>query len=226
MKLVRPHHIPVLLLGIGLLLLLNPLYAFSGGGVAPTSPTYQYGIEEIEGEDNVSVALQFAHNAHVCPGVRTCLGEEQIAEEGSITVEHASFDSQRGFDVIWIDGQYYKPTVERDESGNHRLSHEELTLEEALSEASLSSENVDSEIRSGIRWGVVGSNEPIPPLEKHLIIEHDGTYYQSRTAFRSSYHIFIVRTVGFGLGIFSIRAGYQRYLNIISDENETDTGRS
>jgi hypothetical protein len=219
MAAVPSRLVPLLLLGLGFLLLLNPIYAFPEG----VATSYQYGIDEIgDSEHDSHFAMRDAENVLVCPGVRTCFGETMIAEEGSVVVEHgAIFEYQRGYDVVSIDGEYYEPTAEALGDSDYRLGHEELTTEDALATAALPSEEAGSDVRRALRWGVVSSNDPVPAFEEHRIIEHDGSYYQ-RSSYRWSgsgsvpnYHALVARFVGFGLGTMLLVVGYRQYQRLL-----------
>ncbi|MEM4781524.1 MAG: hypothetical protein QXG03_08205 [Halalkalicoccus sp.] len=210
---------PLLLIALGTILLFNPLYAFPGDA----TPENRYEVESIgDDERAIGTALQFAHNVHFCPGTRTCLAEERVASEGSVTVDSGVFDHQRGYDVVVIDGGYYAPAGERTDDGTYRLTHEELSGEEALAAASIPSEHAGADVRRAIRWGSVGSDDPIPVLEERAIVAHGGEYYQTTTVSRGQRSVpdravIGVRLAGFALGGGALVAGYRRQRRLIAD---------
>lgn len=207
----RQAYVPLLLVSLGTILLFNPLYAFPGDA----TPENHYEVETLDDDRAVDRALQSAHNVHHCPGIRTCLAEERVASEGSVTVDSGVFDHQRGYDVVVIDGGYYAPAGERTDDGEYRLTHEELSREEALAAASVPGEYVGGDVQRAIRWGSVGSDEPISVLEDRLVVAHGGEYYQTTSVSRSgtsvlNYPVIGVRLVGFALGAAAIGVGYRK----------------
>lgn len=205
------------LLGLGLLLLANPVYAYPGGVYG----TYHYEAEQIGTDDEVDVArvLSKAGNVVVCDRDRECVGEREIQDAGELTVETRPGPIvPNRYDVVLMDGQFYR-TESTSEDGETTYSLEPVAPRRALEIAAVETGWL-GEASAGATRAVehrdVYTDGRIVESYRRLVVRHDGDYYTVQSRRGSSGGTvrpggLLVRIVGFAFGSLCLVAGGWRY---------------
>lgn len=176
----------VLLLGLGIGLLLNPLYLYpddlTGSGTVRT-----YDVEPVSNETVADGVLFRSDRTLSCGSERPCALEREIAENGSIEYDHAvqrrdpSTPYQRAwnrYELVSIDDGYYVPEERSTENGTV-LTHRELSTMEALEHVAIPSEEASLDAREAVETGSVTLiDRRLPEFERGDPIEHDGEIYR------------------------------------------------
>ncbi|WP_152421961.1 hypothetical protein [Natrialba chahannaoensis] len=103
----------IILLIIGLVLILNPVYLYSSGG----GIEYNYKPIELNSTDSVENALVESDRVVECPGNRVCeLEQEALVDNSSNNIRQSQYESP--YDVVKIDDGWYITIYDPNDQGS------------------------------------------------------------------------------------------------------------
>lgn len=211
MDLARINLKYILILVIGIVLVLNPLYLVPGGG---GTHKITYKTEKINNSGVAAQALSLDDSVLQCPGQRPCAIESHIVKYGNMSVDTRITKSP--YHVVTVGKQRYIPISEY--NGNTtELSLKPITNMQAVKTVAVNASSVSPLILRGVKKGsVTVYGRKINKLRDIPIIRYKGSYYWY-SGYNSSLIIWarpivllITRGVMYILGIFFIsKAGHE-----------------
>ncbi len=180
-----------LFVGIGVVLLLNPLYV---SALPVDDPTYRYAAVEVAPSDDPDVPLETAEPVNrldddvICYGeqTRACQFERDLLAGNEVEAEYVVEEAiPFGSRYAYLDGEFYERTV-TERNGTLYLDLERLSAGELLVKASSPVERTSNPglIRRAVDRGEVTTGERLEvdgvPVDAGTLVEVDGDYYVLR----------------------------------------------
>lgn len=169
------------LIALGVILLLNPLYI---GALHLTEPNwYRYDAAEVRFEDGLiagpgSSALADDDAACLDKAYRNCVLEYHVITDGEVAVPEAFAHENGGYGhrYVWWEGEFYRTATE-ERNGTTYLTVEPLDRETALGYISTPLSDAPKPVRKAITGGTVTTREPIPTAGELVRDPQTGTLY-------------------------------------------------
>lgn len=170
-----------LLIAVGVVCLLNPLYI---GVLHLDEPEwYRYEAAELHLRDDGSLdgPLASVNDPDVAclnRAWRDCLFEQHVLDSGDVPVTGAAWmarNSGTGHEYAYLDGQFYETTA-AEQDGRQSLALEPLDSTQAIAFASTPLDEAIPPVRRAIGGATVTTRQPLAATG-HLLQDTDGTFY-------------------------------------------------
>jgi hypothetical protein len=178
MDLSLPDKSAYLLIGVGVVLLLNPLYI---GMFQIDQNWHRYEASPVTFTDsgiNGSGEIRVYDSDVACLNrqYRTCLLEYHVKQQGGISYPSSwAAGPGFGYEYAYLDGEFYQVLPPNNIAGNGTLRLQHLAREVALKEIATPLKETTSEIQNAVKTGQVTTNQPLSGAGE--LIRKGETYY-------------------------------------------------
>lgn len=171
-----------LLIALGVLLLLNPLYV---GALHLDEPNwYRYDAAEVRFEDGTVTgpgAVWVADEDVACldEAYRTCMLEYHVFDADDVAVPSPIYPARNdgdGHSYAFVSGQFYRTQLE-ERNGTRYLTLDPIEQEDALDYASTDLSDAPEVARKAVEGGIVTTREPVPFAGELIHDPETDTYY-------------------------------------------------
>lgn len=234
-----PRDRALLMFGLGILLVLNPVYLFPGG--IPGEKTYTYRAERVDTYYEFRDAVRPSAVLDCSDGIshRECVQARRVGYGGTVTVDNDTAvrleDDERGlffgYDYVWFDEGLARPTATVD-NGTLVLSTEPRSRTAVLEEFAVEYADLPAVGRRAVRHGSASTTrwvrlgedvEPAVP-EHERFVERNGSFYAitrdpgERWQPVPGWVLTLVRFGGVGGGVALAFVGAGRHARVVDEE--------